>query len=174
MGNFLFIIYFAIGTVIPTVLFTHAFVKKNHYVSIIGDYLTFRKFFFNKKWAIQPLDSKVIISFNAIISFLFSFLGVLYIFAISIENELGDELLPQLLKVVFVILLIIVVVRLVYEFIIIPVFCTSRQPQYTMYYSKPTNTNIKQSQSNGGIIFCSQCGTCYNATENNCPSCGKR
>lgn len=174
MGNLLFIIYFAVGTVIPTVLLTHAFVKKIYFVSVVGDYLVFRKFFFNKKRTVQPLGSKVIISFYAIISLLFCLLGVLYIFALSLENELGNELLPQLLKVVFVILLIIVVVRLAYEFIIIPIFCTSGQPKNTMYYNQPISTNMIQPQSNGGLIFCSQCGIRYNATASNCPNCGRK
>ena len=179
MGNFLFVMYLAVGTIILTVLLTHVFVKKIHFMSLVGDYLVFRKFFLNKKQELQPqVGSKVVISFNAIISFLFSLSSMMYVSALAVMDELGNESVNEvflrLLKVMFVMLLIMVAVRLVYEFVVIPIFCTSGQPQYYMHNNQPMNTNMGLPQNNGEFKFCTQCGTRYHVTESICPKCGKR
>lgn len=102
-------------------------------------------------------------------------------------------------------IVVVLIIRLIYELIIIPIAMNSKQkqtyqqgvysqqinqsPLNTPYsqtnYEVPQNQNVTYIQqaiqpeqspiaSETQFKFCSQCGTRYDATEDNCPNCGMK
>ncbi len=180
-------------TALFTLLFIHAHYQKYSLFSFLDDFLQFRVMLFKKELANQA-NKSTIISYIALCS---------YICSIALENTLADiyrcyyDLILFYLIATFLFLFIL---RLIYEFIVIP--CTvnksvlnkntlnkrptqmsyNTQQGYTVHYSsfqnqEAGNIQPQQQPSVPGSIdpafkFCSQCGTKYNVTDDHCPNCG--
>lgn len=112
------------------------------------------------------------------------------VYAESYSIDMGDVL--ELIGVLFVgIGIWWLILRLVFEFIVIPIAQRPRVPvQYQNQVQQPiqqmsvTTPNIQIIPQDLGatniaaetqtFVFCSQCGTKYNASAENCPKCGMK
>lgn len=112
------------------------------------------------------------------------------VYAQSFSTDMGDDLIS--IGIWFVIIgLWWLILRLVFEFIVIPIAQRPRVPvQYQNQMQQPiqqmsvTTPNIQIKPQDLGatniavetqaFVFCSQCGTKYNASAENCPKCGMK
>lgn len=180
-------------TALFTFLFIHAHYQKYSLFSFLDDFLQFRIMLFKKELTNQA-NKGTIISYVALCSYICIYL-LEEVFADIYRSYYGYILGDWISLLVFLFIL-----RLIYEFIVIP--CTvnksvlnkntlnkrptqmsyNTQQGYTVHYSSYQNQeagNIQPQQqpSVPGSIdpafkFCSQCGTKYNVTDDHCPNCG--
>lgn len=107
----------------------------------------------------------------------------------------------NIFQYVFIVIICVLIIRLIYEFIVIPISVSNSRVQVYQQnvYAGQANQNIPYTQQNytmpqnqtasyvqpqqpeqGSIApesqfkFCSQCGTRYDAVEDNCPNCGMK
>ena len=190
--------------------FIHANYKKYMLFSTLNEFLMFIKMIINKKMT-NCAGKKIIISYLFITS-----VGFIYVIVISVyarfwwggmkgglysydENQSLDLDIQEIFIGVFMALIFVLIIRLIYEFIVIPIAVSNRQTQvYQQNVSmqqinqqpvQPTNINglnnvptIQTGQQFGQapiapesqFKFCSQCGTRYDVAEDKCPNCGMK
>lgn len=182
-------------SLIITLIFIHCHFKKYEFLSKINDYLLFKKNFFNKKHYF-PVENKTVISFF----FLTGMDIVLFIMTCHVNIiHIGSILFDNILSIFIFLFIIEIIIRLIYEFLIIPHLykkqvyqsqvqdiSTQLYMQNTQFTQQPVHDMQQQSVNNANIMnnqtifaseeqsfkFCSQCGTRYDATKNTCPNCG--
>lgn len=180
-------------TALFTFLFIHAHYQKYSLFSFLDDFLQFRIMLFKKELTNQA-NKGTIISYVALCSYICIYL-LEEVFADIYRSYYGYILGDWISLLVFLFIL-----RLIYEFIVIPrtvnksvlnkntlnkrptQMSYNTQQGYTVHYSSYQNQetgNIQPQQqpSVPGSIdpafkFCSQCGTKYNVTDDHCPNCG--
>lgn len=176
--------------IISTFIFIHINYKKYPVFTALNDMMMFKKMLFNKKME-NCAGKKTTLSFFFLTFctiFLFNDIVALYFLAIS-ANERSATSFSLKLLVIIMPFVQILVTRLIYEFVIIPIAIsnngTTNQQQITYVqqqnYVVPNQVNVdNQSQQavqnpvtpDNQFKFCSQCGTRYNASDGKCPNCG--
>lgn len=193
MEDFLLYTNIIIGTIFLTLCLTHIYIRKIELLSALDNYLAFKKFMFNKKIILsKAIEPKIIIVFYLISSFVIAVADTIFLVGISNILEGNEDINTAVfLMIILYAIVIIIIARLIFEFIIIPYYCTPRQPQYnipnnqqmytyTFTQQPQTQTpnmpkpNASQQQDNSSFVFCSQCGTRYAETDSACPNCGKK
>lgn len=160
-------------TALFTLLFIHAHYQKYSLFSFLDNFLQFRIMLFKKELANQANKGTIII-YVALCSYICSYF-LEYALA-DIYNRYYNSILGYFIGL----LVFLFILRLIYEFIVIP--CTVKnRPTHMSYtqqgYSSQETGNMPQQPHMPGSIdpafkFCSQCGTKYNATDAHCPKCG--
>lgn len=158
--------------------FIHTNYKKYTLFSTLNEMLMFRKMLFNKKMAYYA-GKKIIISHLFIASTVF-----IYLIVINNSIYIGDLFAAAVMGLIFVL-----IIRLIYEFVVIPIVVNNGQAQAYQQnvYMQQTNINgldnispVQTTQKQESIApenqfkFCSQCGTRYDMTKDNCPNCGMK
>lgn len=190
-------LYFILFPLISTLIFTHCHYKKNKFFSFLDDYLLFKRLLFNKKINYQT-SNKVIISHLFFFLF-FLYFSILYVAVDSMYFEnIGELLLIAIMSIIIFLFVPSLIIRLIYEFLVLPYF---HGIQIQQYYAQ--NMNIQPNMQNNQVMqpasnvtetiintsntnetnesvsneqqfkFCSQCGTRYDINATTCPKCGE-
>lgn len=193
-----FMIGLILSATIPTFLFIHFNYKKYSILSIMNEFMMFKKMLFNKRSS-NCSGKKIVLSFFfltvSLMSLAYRLLYVLIVYYAG--NLIG--IMWYILFVFLILLFIILILRLVYELVVIPISkyinkynasSTVVSPDdSTQYYQNISNEQLNykmnernQPQQSAEIpisietqnIFCSQCGTCYSISDEKCPNCGMK
>lgn len=181
------LIIYLIIILLPTTLsfvFIHMNYKKYPVITKLNEIMLFKKMLFNKKIDNCAGEKTTVSFFFLIVGYTFFIIvGILYALLDSAGIDVGALLIS---------LFIYPIIRLIYEYVVIPNTMSNNetvnysQNAYVQHplqqsnvtsYQTDINTQSQQTVQNplptdNQFKFCSQCGTCYNASDNNCPNCG--
>lgn len=170
---------------ILTLLFNYSNFKKSNFLTAINDFLLFKKYLFNKKMSVA-VNKVIVLTYFFLFAALFISFSDCTLYSMYFPDyEMDIEKIFAFLLLAFIYLLVVLVIRLIYEFLIIPIWYQQKVQNVNVPYvqqpinNAPMNNTVVQNQMpiNGAVNteykFCSQCGTRYSITESNCPNCGK-
>lgn len=107
------------------------------------------------------------------------------------DNPFSDSIdIGTNVFLIAIFVVVVLIIRLIYELIIIPIAIDSKQKQIyqqniyaqqvnqsplnTPYTQQPIQPEQVSTAPETQFKFCSQCGTRYDAAKNNCPNCGMK
>lgn len=173
-------------TFVVALIFYHINIKSINFLSKCAEWCLFKRGF-NKKMY-NSVNAKIALVYVALVVegylFLIMFYILSYVSTIDYNDfyvELfGADTMEQenLFSYIFAFVIFTLGLRLIFEFIIIPIYMSNKQPQIyqTNVYTAQTEQQSGQTSitSETQIKFCSQCGTRYDAAKDNCPNCGMK
>lgn len=170
---------------ILTLLFYYSNFKKSNFLTAINDFLLFKKYLFNKKMSVA-VNKVIVLTYFFIFAAVFISFSDCTMYSMFFDKYgIGITEIFVFLFLMLIYLLVVLVIRLIYEFLVIPMWYQHKMQNVNMPYvqqpinNAPMNNVVVQNQMpvsgnmNAEYKFCSQCGTRYSITESNCPNCGK-
>lgn len=135
-------------------------------LTTINEYLLFKKYLFNRKINV-PVSKKTACSFFYFFCIAVIIMPSFYIWeAVEWESFFDWE-------DTFFYLVLLFIIRLLYEFLIIP-YLYKRSTQNTYQENVPyKNAAYENDNMTMNFKFCSQCGTRYPKNDSVCPKCGQ-
>lgn len=159
------IVFYILMPAILMLFFIHFNFKRIKLLTTINEYLLFKKYLFNRKINII-VSKKTTCSFFYFFSIAVIIMPSLIIwYAVEWESSYDWE-------ATLCYLVLLLIIRLLYEFLIIP-YLYKRSTQNTYQENVPYTNAAYKNDMTMNFKFCSQCGARYPKNDSVCPKCGQ-